>query len=208
MTRAFLQLAAWSGAFWLALWLHGRRDGSRSCFALALGFGAGLARAGPALLWGEPARLLDPSQAVSVLFVPLGVLWIRPLSAALGSLPLPLALARLGCLAAGCCRGPAGERVPLYEAGALTLLHVGLARGSRAALPERFALAWGVLRLAESPWRGRIPGVLGARALATPDEVALGWIALGTALGLHRCVGRVTNRRRFPHASPGGSAGS
>lgn len=208
MTRAFLQLGAWNAAFWLALWLYGRRAGGSARFALSLVCGALLARVGPALLWGEPTRLLDARQGVSVLFVPLGVLWIRPLPAALASLPLPLALARLGCLAAGCCRGSFGERLPLYEAAALVLLHVGLARGSRAAVPERFALAWGALRLAESPWRVRIPAALGAGTLATPEAVAFGWIAIGAALGLCRRVDRVTNRRRFAHASPDGYARS
>lgn len=201
MTPAVLQLGAWSAAFWLALWLHGRRaQAGRARFAVALGLGALLARAGHGLLWGEPARLLHPGESVSVLFLPLGVLWVAPEAAAFASLPLALALARLGCLAAGCCRGASGELLPLWEAAALALLHPVLARGHPAATAERFAVAFGALRLAQTPWRPRID-VAGAGAFATPEQVALAWVGLGTLLAARRRRAPVTKRRRFPHAS-------
>jgi hypothetical protein len=182
VTSAALQLAAWCGAFWLALWLYARRAPGRSGrFALALGVGTLLARAGESLLWGAPARLLQPGESFSVLFLPLGVLLVSPQAAAFASLPLALALARLGCLAAGCCRGASGEPLPLFEALAWTALHPLVARGEPGATAGRFALAFGALRLAEAPWRA--PAALaGARPLATPEQVALGWVLIGACL--------------------------
>jgi hypothetical protein len=194
LTAALLQLLAWSAAFWLALRLHERRQpGSPVRFALALLLGAALARVGFALLWGRPRHLLDASAGASVLFVPLGLLLTRVGPAAFASLPLPLAVARLGCLAAGCCRGAADEPLALYEAAVLVALHGALARGALAAAPERFAWAFGGLRLAESPWRPRV-----GTGFSTPEAVALGWVAAGAALALHRSV---TKSRRSPHAS-------
>ena len=182
MTRAALQLAAWSGAFWLALWLHGRAAPGRSGrFALALGLGAALARAGPCLLWGEPARMLRPGESFSLLFLPLGVLLRAPQPAAFASLPLALALARLGCLAAGCCRGLSGEPLPLFESIAWAALHPILARGELDAAPWRFAFAFGAVRLAQAPWRTSAE-LARAGALATPEQVALGWLGIGALL--------------------------
>jgi hypothetical protein len=198
VSAAALQLAAWSAAFWLALRLHARsRATSPARFALALLLGAVLARAGHALLWSRPQHGLAAGEAVSVLFVPLGLLLIGAGPGAFASLPLPLAVARLGCLAAGCCRGACGERLPLYEAAFLVALHGVLARGTLAAAPERFAWAFGGLRLAQSPWRPRVETApLGG--FATPEAVALGWIAIGAVLAARRSV---TESGRFPHAS-------
>jgi hypothetical protein len=197
-----LQLVAWCAAFWLALWVYARRSPDRRLrFALALGLGALLARAGHSLLWGEPARLLHPGEGFSVLFLPLGVLCLSPDAAAFASLPLALALARLGCLPAGCCRGAAGEPLPLFEAAALAALHPLLARGDPEATAERFALAFGAVRLAQAPWRPHAAQA-GAGAFATPELVALCWLALGILLWAAR--GRrasVTKSRRFRHAS-------
>ena len=204
VTAGSLQLAAWCAAFWLALWLHARHTDSpreRARFALSLGFGALLARAGHSLLWGDPARMLEPGESFSLLFMPLGVLALIPRPAAFASLPLALALARLGCLPAGCCRGAAGEPLPLFEAIALALLHLFLARGAPEAAAERFAFAFGGLRLAQTPWRPR-GGLEGPAALATPELVALGWIGLGMLLVAARRRRRsVTKRQRLAHAS-------
>jgi len=198
MTAAALQLAGWSAAFWLALGLHARLgSGSRTRFALALLLGAALARGGHALLWGRPLPGPDAAGAVSVLFVPLGLLLLRTDPGAFASLPLPLAVARVGCLAAGCCRGTSGELLPLYEATLLVALHGALARGALAAAPERFAWAFGGLRLAESRWRPRVEGAPLA-GVATPEAVALGWIAVGALLAVRRSV---TKPGRFRHAS-------
>lgn len=198
MSAAALQLVAWSAAFWLALRLEARRPAaSPARFALALLLGAVLARAGHALLWGRPQHGLAAGEAVSVLFVPLGLLLVGSGPGTFASLPLPLAVARLGCLAAGCCRGASGEWLPLYEAAFLVALHGALARGTLAAAPERFAWTFGGLRLAEAPWR---PGVETAPlgGFVTPEAVALGWIAVGSVLAAHRSV---TKSGRFPHAS-------
>jgi hypothetical protein len=199
VTAAALQLAAWSAAFWLALGLHARGADARSTprFALALLAGALLARFGHALLWGDPAHALDPRESASVLFVPLGPLLLAAGPAAFASLPLPLALARLGCLAAGCCRGTAGEPLPLYEAAALGALHVALARGPSAAAPARFALGFGAIRLAQAPWRP----APNAGALVTPELVALAWLLLGALGELARRASPVTESGRNAHAS-------
>lgn len=199
MNAAALQLAAWSSAFWLALWLRARGGAAPRAmlrFALALLLGALLARAGHALLWGDPARWLDPRQSVSVQFVPIGLLLLAREPAAFASLPLPLALARLGCLAAGCCRGASGEPLPLYEAAALGALHLSLGRGPAGLVPGRFALAFGGLRLVQAPWRVVEPH----GGPVTPELVALGWLVLGAfwSLGAARPV---TDRGRNAHAS-------
>ena len=203
--RAFVQLAAWCAAFWLAVGLHARREPrrrARARFALALALGALLARVGHNLLFEDGGRMLDPRQSFSVLFLPLGVLALAPTSAAFSALPLALAMARLGCLAAGCCRGVGGEPLPLFEASALALLHPMLACGEPDAAAARFALAFGALRLLERPWRPPVPAV----AAATPETVALGWMALGALLLAARRRNLVTNRWRSTHASssPGG----
>jgi len=200
VTRAFLQLAAWCAAFWLAVWLHARREPhprARLRFAFALGLGALLARVGQGLLFEGAGRILDLRDAFSILFQPLGVFALAPSSATVSALPLALATARLGCLAAGCCRGAGGEPLPLFEASALALLHPILARSEPRAVAGRFAFAFGGLRLLESPWRPPVRA-----AAATPEVVALGWIALGAMLLTACWRNSVTNRRILTHASP------
>jgi hypothetical protein len=199
--RAFLQLAAWCAAFWLAIWLHARREPrlrARVRFALALAVGALLARVGHSLLFADPSRMLDPREGFSVLFLPLAVLALAPSPAAFSALPLALAVARLGCLVAGCCRGADGEPLPLVEASALALLAPILSRGAPEDQAPRFVFAFGGLRLLESPWRPPVP----SGAAATPELVALGWIALGALLlGVRRCRRLVTKPWRLEHGS-------
>jgi len=199
--RAFLQLAAWCAAFWLAVWLHARREPgprARMRFALALGLGALLARIGHSVLFGGAGRMLDPREGFSVLFLPIGVLAFEPSPAAFSALPLALAMARLGCLVAGCCRGVGGEPLPLVEASVLALLPPILSRGAPEDHAGRFAFAFGGLRLFESPWRAPVPG----GAVATPELVAFAWIGVGALLlGLRRCRRLVTKLWRLKHAS-------
>lgn len=200
MNPGVLQIAAWCAAFWLAIGLHARRTSDprqRARFIGALGMGALLARAGDALLWSEPGRLLEPGAELSILFLPLGVLALAPHAAAFASLPLALALARLGCLAAGCCRGVGGEHLPAFEATAWVAVHLCVTRGAPDRAAERFAFAFGGLRLAQGPWRPPVP------ALVTPELVALAWLGVGAALRSVR-VRRlsVTKQQRFLHASP------
>jgi hypothetical protein len=202
VSAAALQLLAWSAAFWLALALHARREpGASLRLAVGLLLGACLAHAGAWLGWQPPQAGFPVRVGASVLFVPFGLLAARTGPAAFASLPLPLAVARLGCVAAGCCRGEAGELLPLWEFALLVALHLGLARGALAVAPERFALGFGALRLAEASWRPPVPHA-GLAGLATPEAVALGWIALGTWLALRRSV---TEPGRSRHASVTGT---
>jgi hypothetical protein len=136
-----------------------------------------------------------------VLFVPLGVLCAAPrarrarrdyLAAALGALPLAFAVARLGCLAAGCCpgtasalpwslpdgRGARAHPVAAYDALGSASLHLAL-RSVRLALRAGLALAgFGALRLALEPLRA--PPPLGAPCLS-PAWLAALWLAAGLA---------------------------
>lgn len=200
MSPGVLQIAAWCAAFWLAVGLHARRSGeplAHARFVAALGVGALLARAGHGLLWGEPGRMLEPGAEFSILFLPFGVLALAPHAAAFASLPLALALARLGCLPAGCCRGSAGELLPAFEATAWVAVHLVLAHGAPERVTERFAFAFGGLRLAQTPWRPPVS------ALVTPELVAVVWIGVGAVLRSVRLRrASVTKPQRFPHASP------
>jgi len=186
MSPQVLQWLALSGAFWAAVLAFvrqgGRGEGER--FALGLGLGAALAHAGWALLhWravaDHPSAIADPSTGYCVLFAPLGVLLCTRSPAAVRALPLAFAVARAGCLAAGCCRGPSGEPTPLYEIGALLLLHAVVHRSSdRGALPT-FCAGFGLVRLAVEPWRA--PPPLGEPALP-PAWIAAAWIAAALAI--------------------------
>jgi hypothetical protein len=141
-----------------------RGDGVRLLAGLTLG--AFLAHLGWALLHpgvvaADPLLLVDPSRGHSVLFVPLGiVLAALPgpgpagrapfLSESLGALLPGLALARLGCLAAGCCTGAV-----VHEA-ALLLAVAPVLRCAPLRLRPGLALAGlGAARLLVEPWRAR-----------------------------------------------------
>ena len=112
------QLLALGAAFQVAVW---RYEGDRPLgFLCGLVSGAALAHFGWALLSWEAARSarwvwLDPSVGYCVLFVPLGVLVFTRSPAAFRALPLAFAVARAGCLAAGCCGGRGGFPMPLFE---------------------------------------------------------------------------------------------
>lgn len=190
MTRAGLAAAALCAAFWTALWLYRGQRPLR--FVAALALGALLARAGWALLslpaLGSPAALLDPGAGLCALFFPLGPLLLAREAAAFTALPLALAVARLGCLAAGCCHGPAGGPLPLAEIAAMALLH-----RAAACLPPRQVMpavlgGLGLARLGLEPWRG--PSPLGA-PLVPPAALATAWLALGAVLAVRsaaRCA--------------------
>jgi hypothetical protein len=173
------QLLVVCAAGWLALLLHAcRAPGRGPRFALALLVGVLLARLGDALLFRvRPDLLLAASGGFSILFVPGGPLLAARGPDAFASLPLPLALARLGCLAGGCCRGVSGEALPLFEAAGLVVLHAVMGRTPPARLPGVFALGFGALRLAQAPWRPAVAGV-------APEWIAALWLAGGVvALG-------------------------
>ena len=180
--------------------LHGYlgRAGSRCRPVRALlGFAAGgvLAHLGFALLHAEavaanPALLVDLRSGFCALFVAGGPLLVAPrgpdreafLRAALGALPAALAVARVGCLAAGCCGGlPLPAALP-PDHPALPLARVlGLAAGSGALrhptalydLAGCLALGWLAGRVAP----GRAPGAVlaglgGLRLLLDPLRAA------------------------------------
>jgi hypothetical protein len=200
-------LLAWSAAFWIALLAFAaRRERAASArrFAVGLALGAMLAHAGWAamnlpLVRASPRLLADPLAGFTVLGVPLGLLaaapWRAPralregwLAAALGALPLAVAVARLGCVAAGCCHGTVsdapwsiGARHPtaLYESAAFLLLHFGVAKTPRVWVPAAALVGFGTIRLAVEPWRA--PPPLGPAAVP-PATVAAAWIVVGLAL--------------------------
>jgi hypothetical protein len=149
-------------------------------FAVALAAGAAAAHLLCALLFQGAAPGDRGPAGASILFFPLGPLLVCRRLSAFECLPLPLALARLGCVAAGCCRGAAGRAAPIpggRRAG-------GAARRSapadRRRPPGAFLLAFGLLRVVQEPWRSTPEG-----ALATPAAVALAWTLAG-ALWLTR----------------------
>jgi hypothetical protein len=149
-----LRLLLVCGAFWLALLLHDRREPRRTPrFAASLLLGAALARLGCLWVFGGSSSTLDPQGGFSLLFLPLGPLALAPGGAAFASLPLPMALARLGCLAAGCCRGRDGEALPLIESASFGALHLALCVAQIRRVPALFLIAFGGLRIAEHPWR-------------------------------------------------------
>ena len=161
VSAALGQALAFSAAFWLAFALAQRASGGafpvRIALSLVLGAAAahlGWAALHPAVLRTSPAALLDPSRGFCVLFVPLGALAAAPrgraggrerfLAAVLGALPLSLAVARLGCLAAGCCLGaarscpgrsamprePLRHPVAVYDAAGCAALQLALRRAA------------------------------------------------------------------------------
>ena len=188
MSAGLLQTAALCAAFWTAVLLFDRRApaADQVRFVVGLGLGAVFAHLGWALLhgsavWDHPWSLLDPTAGYCVLFVPLGMLVATRQAAAFACLPLALAVARLGCLVAGCCHGANGELTPLAEIAGLVALHTGVRR-----LPERWVApavlaGFGLVRLAVGPWRA--PPALGEPAFPAAAIAAL-WIAVAAYWGL------------------------
>jgi hypothetical protein len=193
----WLHAAALCAAFWTAALLY--RGDRPARFVTALALGAALAHGGWALLHlpavlDRPQALLDVSRGFSVLFAPLGLLLLTPTPAALATLPLALAVARTGCLAAGSCHGPAGQPTPLVEIAGLLVLHAGLRR-----VPERWVVpavlaGFGGLRLATEPWRAEPP--LGEPLIA-PGALAALWVGAAALWAVQGSQGA----RRQPRAS-------
>ena len=161
-----------SAAFWLALALYGahRPDAPRFCRALVLGALFGLVGLPP---WAATG-------GATLLLLPLGLGLVLRLPRVFGALPLPIAVARLGCLAAGCCGASLSLPLPALEVVLFTGLHLGLRRLVAGAVPGAFLFVFGAVRVAEAPWRGRDAEAVVALGVAS------GWLALGGWLLLER----------------------
>jgi hypothetical protein len=135
--RQYVYEAALCAAFWIALWRFDAVRASALRFVAGLALGALFARAG------------------GLLFAPAGLLLAAPLvaparasflSAALPTLPLAFAVAKLGCLVAGCCAAAGVE--------AFGFAAVGVAVYARPRFAAGLALAGiGAVRLATLPLR-------------------------------------------------------
>jgi hypothetical protein len=129
--------AALCAAFWAALaGFRPRAAGDAARFVLGLAAAAALARAGGLLLAPAGVLLLAPLRGRGVY-----------LERALPALPLAFAVAKLGCLAEGCCGAAAGE--------ALGFAAVGLLARRCAPRPAARAALGGIaaVRLAALPLR-------------------------------------------------------
>lgn len=214
MSAALLQPLAWCAAFWTALLVYERhpQSGRPLRFALALALGAALAHAGWLLLhapvlWPalrlRPSLLFDPSFGFCVLFVPLGLLLLERSSAAFASLPIALAIAKLGCIAAGCCWGTptaapwavAGlHPTPLYEIAGLLVL-AALAGQVEARFTASLVLGGlGALRLLVEPLRAQPP--LGA-PLVSAAAIAAAWLVFGVSLAGYRAASMRPRKQRL-----------
>ena len=203
MSLALLQPVAWCAAFWTALFLYTRRASPAQPlrFACALVLGVALAHAGWLLLHApvvrlallaRPGLLFDPSLGFCVLFLPLGPLLLERSAAAFASLPLALAVARVGCLAAGCCQGTptsapwavAGlHPTALYEITGLLVLHGVVSRSDDWRAAPLVLGGIGALRLLIDPLRATPP--LGA-PIVPPAAIAAAWLTLAVALAWRR----------------------
>ncbi|MCP3986189.1 MAG: hypothetical protein GY723_17550 [bacterium] len=171
------QIVALMGAFWVGLLEFEHRGGKRRHalhFVAGMGAGALACHLGWALLHpdhpADPLRRLFAPAGFCVLFAPVGVALTSPrlagergsyLAPALGSLPLALATARLGCLAVGCCHGVA-LRSGLAPTQVLEIIGCGLLSiGSRwlppAKVPAVTLAGLGCVRLIIEPWRAPDP---------------------------------------------------
>jgi phosphatidylglycerol:prolipoprotein diacylglycerol transferase len=158
MTRAALYEGALCAAFWTALAGYRSRAGRDAArFVLALALGAALAR------------------AFGLLAVPAGLFvagpWRAPLrhrflDAALPALPLAFAVAKLGCLAAGCCAAAPAEAL------AFAGVQVGIALGPQRRAPALALAGIAMVRLAVLPARPGA-GLSGLLALLWLSAAAL-----------------------------------
>ncbi len=220
MDGRVLHMVVLSGAFWTALLGFAARSEWRPSgvrYVLGLLVGGVAAHLGWALfhapmVFRYPLALLDPALGFTVLAFPIGHLLTAPrsagpaacgryLAACFGSLPLALAVARLGCLVSGCCHGvptrlpwgvsPHGSPLPvhptpLYEASAWVALFFAVRRLPEARVASVVLIAFGAIRLAVEPLRAAPP--LG-QPLVPPALVAALWIPVGLALSRWPAIG-------------------
>jgi hypothetical protein len=209
---SFAPPARWialGAAFWMAVFAYLRRGGEAESgprFVAGLALAGASAHLGWALLhlddvMAHPRVLLNPAAGHSVLFAPLGILASAPrgstarqryLAVALGSLPQAFAVARLGCLAGGCCRGvggfPGADATPICEIAGLLALARWTRRLRAAWVGPATLFGFGTLRLMTEPFRA--PSALGEPLIA-PPVLATGWVAIGAAMA----VGCLRRRR-------------
>ena len=183
-----VQAFALCTAFWTAMFLYDRQspDRGHGRFAISLLLGGILAHLGWVLLHlhvraAHPEAWVDVPMGLSVLFVPLGPLLLARGKAEFRSLPLALAVARLGCLASGCCHGPQGEPVPLWDIAAWVVLHGVLSWVPGPRVVPGFLVGFGAIRLATEPLRA--PPPLGEPMIPV-YAIAMGWVVLGLTLAL------------------------
>lgn len=196
------RMIALGGAFWMAIFGYLHRGGPAESgvrFVAGLVLAASSAHLGWALLhldevMAHPRTLLHPAAGHSVLFAPLGVMALLPrgwaareqyLGAALGSLPHAFAVARLGCIACGCCHGTPGffgdHPTRLYEIAGLLGLAAWTRRLPRAWVGPATLSGFGALRVVIEPFRA--PSPLGEPLIA-PGALGMGWIAIGSAMAV------------------------
>jgi hypothetical protein len=170
-------------------------------FVLGLVAGCISARIGWALLHlpmvaAHPGSILQESAGFTILFFPLGPLLIAREAATWRALPLPLAVARLGCLAAGCCGGVAApwgvHPTPVYEAIGLVVLHFYSRAPGRAGGRSVFLIGFGLERILVEPFRASPP--LGEPVVA-PVLVSVCWVLAGFLLRIHPGAGRQPGAR-------------
>jgi prolipoprotein diacylglyceryltransferase len=187
MTDSAPQLALLCAAFWTAVLRYRGERPERFVVGIVLGAAAG--HLGWAALHAPEVRahpwaLLDPAVGFCVLFVPLGLLLCERSAAAFRTLLLALAVARLGCVAGGCCHGtPTAlpwalgglHPTPLYEIAGLLMLHAASRGVSDGRVVPWVLGGLGFVRLAVGPLRAAPP--LG-EPMIPAAWIAGAWVAL------------------------------
>ena len=181
-------------ALWAAIWLYRGERPVR--FLLGLVAGCVTARLGWALFQltvvaQYPTSILGLSAGYTVLFFPLGPLLFAPEDATWRALPMPLAVARLGCLVAGCGGGtdaPWGSQpTALYEAAWLLILHFSLSRSVARAAAPLFLMGFGLGRVVITPLRA---AAAEGDPVLSPLLVSVGWMGFaGLMMIRHRITG-------------------
>ncbi len=190
VAREFVQISLLFGAFWVAtlqMVRHGEREAPRLVLGLVLG--ALMTHVVWCLAHVSSTTLLawlDPTRGSTLLGLPLGALLAAPwrlgparaydfLATSWLALTPALAIARLGCLVAGCCPG-VELPVELFEALAWLIASWLLTRLPRVWVPGAFLVLFGTVRLCLAPLR--VPDPHASQAIASSEVIAASWIAV------------------------------
>jgi hypothetical protein len=178
-------------AFWVCVGSIRGSPASGLRFVVALALGALLARLG-GLLWAPAGLLLAAPLAAPAR--------ARFLDAALPPLPSACAVAKLGCLAAGCCAAAGAEALGFTAAGAALRL---APRRHQATLA---LAAVGAVRLLALPLRPEASG----SALLAVVWLTLAALRCRPSPGDERCPrpGNAISSRTAPSSRPGCAASS